>query len=62
MDEEDVAWLDLINERRAKDGLPEVEEAQFELLMDRDDEFKTQSSSSGQKSSLGGISCSLIIP
>ena len=35
MDEEDVAWLDLINERRAKVGLPEVEEAQFELLMDR---------------------------
>ena len=35
MDEEDVAWLDLINERRGKDGLPEVEEAQFELLMDR---------------------------
>ena len=35
MDEEDVAWLDLINERRAKDGLPDVEEAQFELLMDR---------------------------
>ena len=52
MDEEDVAWLDLINERRAKDGLPEVEEAQFELLMDRDDEFTTQSSSSGQKFSL----------
>ena len=35
MDEEDVAWLDLINERRTRDGLPEVEEAQFELLMDR---------------------------
>ena len=58
MDEEDVAWLDLINERRAKDGLPEVEEAQFELLMDRD-EFTTQSSPSGQKSSFGGISHSL---
>ena len=55
MDEEDVAWLDLINERRAKDGLSEVEEAQFELLMDRD-EFTTQSSSPGQKSSFGGIS------
>jgi bromodomain and PHD finger-containing protein 1 len=35
MDEEDVAWLDIMNDKRGRDGLSKVEEAQFELLMDR---------------------------
>ncbi|XP_064081395.1 bromodomain-containing protein 1-like isoform X3 [Macrobrachium nipponense] len=35
MDEEDRAWLQLINEQRAVDQLPPVEMESFELLMDR---------------------------
>ncbi|RWS31132.1 peregrin-like isoform X11 [Leptotrombidium deliense] len=35
MDEEDCAWLDLINSKRKQDGLVEVEQDTFELLMDR---------------------------
>lgn len=35
MDEEDVAWLDLINKKRRQDGLPTVSPDTFELLMDR---------------------------
>lgn len=35
MDEEDVAWLDIINEKRESENLQRIEEAQFELLMDR---------------------------
>lgn len=35
MDEEDVAWMEMINEKRAKEGLPKIHEDQFELLMDR---------------------------
>ena len=35
MDEEDVAWLNIINEKRSQDGLSKIHEDQFELLMDR---------------------------
>ena len=35
MDEEDVAWLNLINEKRSQDGQARILEDQFELLMDR---------------------------
>ena len=35
MDEEDVAWLNIINEKRSHDGLAKILENQFELLMDR---------------------------
>lgn len=35
MDEEDRAWLQLMNEKRAVDELPPVEMETFELLMDR---------------------------
>jgi bromodomain and PHD finger-containing protein 1 len=35
MDEEDVAWLNLINEKRSQDGQARIMEDQFELLMDR---------------------------
>uniref|UniRef100_A0A673L0Z9 Mitogen-activated protein kinase 13-like n=1 Tax=Sinocyclocheilus rhinocerous TaxID=307959 RepID=A0A673L0Z9_9TELE len=35
MDEEDVAWLELVNERRASEGHPQVSPDTFELLIDR---------------------------
>ncbi|KAI1277990.1 Peregrin [Halotydeus destructor] len=35
MDEEDSAWLELINQKRQNDGLSEVPEDTFEELMDR---------------------------
>lgn len=35
MDEEDVAWLNIINGKRSQDGLAKISENQFELLMDR---------------------------
>lgn len=35
MDEEDRAWLQKMNEKRAVDELPPVEMETFELLMDR---------------------------
>lgn len=35
MDEEDCAWLSIINEQRAAAGLPDVPVDTFELLMDR---------------------------
>ena len=35
MDEEDVAWLNIINEKRSQDGHSKIHEDQFELLMDR---------------------------
>lgn len=35
MDEEDVAWLNIINEKRTAEGLNKIHEDQFELLMDR---------------------------
>lgn len=35
LDEEDCAWLSIINEKRAESGLPPVPVDTFELLMDR---------------------------
>ena len=35
MDEEDVAWLNIINEKRSQEQLTKIHEDQFELLMDR---------------------------
>uniref|UniRef100_A0A672N5K6 Bromodomain and PHD finger containing 3 n=1 Tax=Sinocyclocheilus grahami TaxID=75366 RepID=A0A672N5K6_SINGR len=35
MDEEDMAWLELVNERRASEGHPQVSPNTFELLIDR---------------------------
>jgi hypothetical protein len=35
MDEEDVAWLNIINEKRSSENLSKITEDQFELLMDR---------------------------
>ena len=35
MDEEDVAWLNIINEKRGSENLNKIHEDQFELLMDR---------------------------
>ena len=35
MDEEDVAWLNIINEKRSSENLSKISEDQFELLMDR---------------------------
>uniref|UniRef100_A0A671MJG8 Bromodomain and PHD finger-containing protein 3-like n=1 Tax=Sinocyclocheilus anshuiensis TaxID=1608454 RepID=A0A671MJG8_9TELE len=35
MDEEDLAWLELVNERRASEGYPQVCPDTFELLIDR---------------------------
>uniref|UniRef100_A0A8C1NWJ3 Bromodomain and PHD finger containing, 3b n=1 Tax=Cyprinus carpio TaxID=7962 RepID=A0A8C1NWJ3_CYPCA len=35
MDEEDVAWLELVNERRASESHPQVSPDTFELLIDR---------------------------
>ncbi|KAL0275675.1 UNVERIFIED_CONTAM: hypothetical protein PYX00_003463 [Menopon gallinae] len=35
LDEEDCAWLSIINEKRAENGLPPVPVDTFELLMDR---------------------------
>lgn len=35
MDEEDAAWLQIMNERRVESGLTEISIESFELLMDR---------------------------
>ena len=35
MDEEDVAWLNIINEKRQSESLTKISEDNFELLMDR---------------------------
>ncbi|XP_076369692.1 peregrin-like isoform X2 [Tachypleus tridentatus] len=35
MDEEDCAWLDLMNAKRKTDGFPEISADTFEMLMDR---------------------------
>nr|CAB3226261.1 peregrin-like [Phallusia mammillata] len=35
MDEEDAVWLELMNEQREKDGIPQISHDQLELLMDR---------------------------
>lgn len=49
MDEEDCAWLQLMNERRSAEGLPEVGADTFELLMDRlEKESYFQSQNSGR--------------
>ncbi|KAF4532482.1 hypothetical protein B566_EDAN003058, partial [Ephemera danica] len=50
-DEEDGAWLELANEKRAMDNLPPVSEENFELLMDRlEKESYFQMASTGQES------------
>lgn len=49
MDEEDTAWLDLVNKKRKNDGLPEVPADIFEILMDRlEKESYFQSQTSGK--------------
>ena len=51
MDEEDVAWLKLMNGRRTADQLSRITEDQFELLMDRlekESYFHVQSNGSSQ--------------
>lgn len=49
MDEEDNAWLDIINSKRTNDNLPTVSADAFELLMDRfEKESYFQSQSSGK--------------
>lgn len=35
MDEEDMIWLDDVNEKRAELGLDSIEQSKFVLLMDR---------------------------
>jgi len=51
MDEEDVAWLKLMNGRRVSDQLAKITEDQFELLMDRlekESYFHVQTNGSSQ--------------
>lgn len=51
MDEEDVAWLKLMNGRRLNDQLAKITEDQFELLMDRlekESYFHVQTNGSSQ--------------
>lgn len=49
MDEEDFAWLDIVNEQRKKENLAAVPQEQFEMLMDRfEKEAFFQSQSSGK--------------
>ncbi|XP_064632300.1 peregrin-like isoform X3 [Lineus longissimus] len=51
MDEEDYAWLELINEKRKKENLSSVTQEIFETLMDRfEKEAFFQSQTSGQDS------------
>jgi len=53
MDEEDVAWLKLMNGRRSSDQLTRITEDQFELLMDRlekESYFHVQTNGSSQYS------------
>ena len=53
MDEEDVAWLKLMNGRRTGDQLTKISEDQFELLMDRlekESYFHVQTNGSSQYS------------
>ncbi|XP_071961217.1 peregrin-like [Antedon mediterranea] len=52
MDEEDYAWLDMINEKRKKDGHAAVSQEIFEILMDRlEKESYFQSQASGKTDS-----------
>ncbi|XP_019524135.1 PREDICTED: bromodomain-containing protein 1 isoform X2 [Hipposideros armiger] len=46
MDEEDYAWLELVNEKRRADCVPAVSQAVFEFLMDR---FEKESHCENQK-------------
>ncbi|XP_071806025.1 peregrin-like isoform X3 [Asterias amurensis] len=49
MDEEDYAWLDMMNEKRRTDGLPTASQEVFETLMDRlEKESYFQSQTSGK--------------
>nr|XP_023480601.1 bromodomain and PHD finger-containing protein 3 isoform X2 [Equus caballus] len=53
MDEEDLAWLDMVNERRRVDGHSSVSADTFELLVDRlEKESYLESRSSGAQQSL----------
>lgn len=53
MDEEDIAWLDMINEKRRADGHSSVSADAFELLVDRlEKESYLESRSSGAQQSL----------
>lgn len=53
MDEEDLAWLDMVNEKRRVDGHATVSADTFELLVDRlEKESYLQSRSSGAQQSL----------
>uniref|UniRef100_A0AC11CI72 Bromodomain and PHD finger containing 3 n=1 Tax=Ovis aries TaxID=9940 RepID=A0AC11CI72_SHEEP len=53
MDEEDLAWLDLVNEKRRADGYSLVSADTFELLVDRlEKESYLESRSSGAQQSL----------
>lgn len=52
-DEEDGAWLNLMNERRKNENLSPVTEEQFELLMDRlEKESYFQMSTTGVEAAL----------
>ncbi|XP_054279658.1 peregrin isoform X2 [Macrosteles quadrilineatus] len=51
MDEEDAAWLTIINQKRAVQGVPEVSIDTFELLMDRlekESYFQMQNKGTGE--------------
>uniref|UniRef100_D3ZMD3 Bromodomain and PHD finger containing, 3 n=1 Tax=Rattus norvegicus TaxID=10116 RepID=D3ZMD3_RAT len=53
MDEEDMAWLDMVNEKRRADGHSSVSADTFELLVDRlEKESYLESRSSGAQQSL----------
>nr|KAF6362583.1 bromodomain and PHD finger containing 3 [Pipistrellus kuhlii] len=53
MDEEDLAWLDMVNEKRRTDGHSSVSADTFELLVDRlEKESYLESRSSGAQQSL----------
>uniref|UniRef100_A0A3B2WD39 Bromodomain and PHD finger containing, 3 n=1 Tax=Mus musculus TaxID=10090 RepID=A0A3B2WD39_MOUSE len=53
MDEEDIAWLDMVNEKRRADGHSSVSADTFELLVDRlEKESYLESRSSGAQQSL----------
>ncbi|XP_014212581.1 peregrin [Copidosoma floridanum] len=56
LDEEDSAWLAIVNERRAASGLPNLEPDVFELLMDRlekESYFQQQSNGGSSIATLG---------
>nr|XP_033774109.1 bromodomain and PHD finger-containing protein 3 isoform X4 [Geotrypetes seraphini] len=53
MDEEDMAWLDIINEKRRSDGYGTISADTFELLLDRlEKESYLESRNSGNQQSL----------